>query len=330
MTFHSDQAPAAQGTLLPFGRYRFSFRLDQDARFPAETGSMFRGAFGTAFKQAVCITGMRFCDGCDYQGSCAYFRVFETEISDPGSLWFLRGIKKAPHPYLFSVHHITCTEFRRGEELEVYISLFGAQQILINAFVLAFLMMGKNGLGVNRVPFTLTKVESVTGTDLVPIYQQGGVRDGIILPVSTLSVTGTSGDFPPVVGILLKSQLTLQDSGRVISWPEKLTASHVYRSLARRFFSLAHSFGTEDTTVYLNPVPDGEPIPVLSGAKLSYDEFNRLSNRQEKKLKLGGFRGSFLISVHNALQWQLLNAGMVTAVGKNTVFGSGQYTLFTV
>lgn len=310
---------------LHYSRCTFTLRLLQDAQFPRVKGSMFRGAFGHAFRSTVCFTRMPVCNDCSLKSQCSYFRIFETEV--PGNaVWFLRGIKKTPHPFIFSTHHLGEQEYRKDDLIPIHVTIFGDPVQLFPFFTLAFLRMGDIGVSVRKHRFTLESVE-VHGYAATPLHLY---RDGKIhpLPVEMLQnipFPTQGGEYPEKVQVQLNSHLALQKAARVITRPVELTPDVLLNAMARRYYGLLHLFGNPPETGYLNPLEGAAPS--LDATNLWYDSWDRYSNRFGGKMTFGGFLGSFSINLTSPLQWQLLQACSITALGKNTVFGSGQYTL---
>lgn len=303
----------------------FTLRLNEDSIFPMVKGSMFRGAFGTAFRNTVCFTRHPVCDECPLQASCTYFTIFETEM--PGNaVWFLRGVKKTPHPFLFKTYHLDKTRYEKGELISIKVLIFGDIQLLFPFFVLSFIRMGDIGISVRRHRFTLENVTVANPNGAIEmLYHNEKILNVPADSVRTFALSDAGVEAPAQVTMQLHSHLALQREGKVITSVESVTPALLMNALARRYFGLLHLFGRPKDEIYLKPVQDTEPQIDTSG--LWYESWDRFSNRFGGKMTFGGFLGKIIIHQPTLLQYQLLTAGQVTALGKNTVFGSGQYTL---
>jgi len=310
---------------LPYMEASFTLRLNEDSVFPAIKGSMFRGAFGSAFRNTVCFTRRPECVGCPLQASCTYFTIFETEM--PGNaVWFLRGVKKTPHPFLFKTYHLDRTQYQKGELISIRVVIFGDVQLLFPFFVLSFIRMGDIGISVRRHRFTLQNVTAMNPNGAIELLYHDGTMQPVPADcIRNCSLDADAASLPDRVSLHLHSHLALQREGRVLNAVSQVTPAIVFNALARRYFGLLHLFGKPRDQVYLPPVEDTEPVLDTTG--LWYDTWDRYSNRFGGKMTFGGFMGKITIMHPTLLQYRLLIAGQVTAFGKNTVFGSGQYTL---
>ena len=67
---------------LDFAQMRLHFQARQQLRLPPYKGSTFRGAFGIAFKRAVCIVQHGDCARCLVRAQCVYPYIFDTPVDN--------------------------------------------------------------------------------------------------------------------------------------------------------------------------------------------------------------------------------------------------------
>jgi hypothetical protein len=63
---------------LAIGRYRARFITETPLVLPAYPGSVWRGAFGHALRNTLCVTRLPTCEHCELKRSCSYAYIFET------------------------------------------------------------------------------------------------------------------------------------------------------------------------------------------------------------------------------------------------------------
>ncbi|GEM_PF-3116139 len=148
---------------LRFLKLRFVLRAVTPLTLPTYKGSTFRGAFGVAFKQAVCVneSDRRACGSCSLRYGCPYPYVFDTPTSILGSR--VRGHTAAPHPFVMVPPLEHKTDYEPGEQLATDLVLIGQQATqLLNYFVYVFEWMGRRtGLGKARGRFQVEEVQTL-------------------------------------------------------------------------------------------------------------------------------------------------------------------------
>lgn len=190
---------------LVVARYELKLRARQTAQLPQFLGSMLRGAFGHALKQAVCVMPHRQCHRCMLADKCSYPYLFETPA--PAGVEHLRGQDKAPHPFILATSIINRSQktetsssgrlvtlqsltdgravrlvppgpaptdgrrrLERGDELTFGLLLMGRAIEYLPYIVFAVSEMARNGLGVDRSRFELNSVTSIKDGKRQTIY----------------------------------------------------------------------------------------------------------------------------------------------------------------
>ena len=90
----------AQEALLLYERFRFSLKVTRLMVLPPYKGSIFRGAFGGAFKRVVCAAPKADCTTCILRRQCLYVAFFEPP--PPASYPDAAKFSHAPPPYVFN------------------------------------------------------------------------------------------------------------------------------------------------------------------------------------------------------------------------------------
>jgi hypothetical protein len=83
---------------ISFASFHFHLRATTELNLPPYKGSTLRGAFGTVFKDTVCVVEHRDCDRCILKLKCAYPYIFDTPIPEGSER--MRKYERAPHPFV--------------------------------------------------------------------------------------------------------------------------------------------------------------------------------------------------------------------------------------
>jgi hypothetical protein len=309
---------------IPYLRLRVTLRALQRATLPVYKGSMLRGAFGHALRNAVCVIGpSQPCESCLLRQACYYTKLFEpfAEGEPPA---FLRGLPITPRPYIFE----PACEARHldpGDPLEFDLLLFGQATDLQLYALLAVERMAACGLGRNRAPFRLDRVlvRAPDGSWQV-VLEEGRMRGrGSTRP----SVPPTDGVNGPraVLRFLTPTRLRVEDDHvETTSFPELVDAMLCRVQEVVHFHVpgavLAESF---------------EPLLALArevrlvASSLRWHDWERFNIRQKTLMNMGGFMGSVEIEGDLAPFAPLLRAAEIIHLGRGTPFGLGRVAVET-
>lgn len=334
-----------------YARFRLEMTAVERLRLPAYKGSTFRGAFGHSFKQLVCVKRDMKCSTCLICDRCAYYYAFET----PGNA---SGYDSAPHPYIFVIEpseemQKTSEEMREmpedpqkpseepqeiyepGAELQVGLVLVGRALDYLPYFIYSFEEMGHRGLGVGRGKVALQRVIALgpEPSDDTCVYQTDTGQLEADYPVSVgapdTAAVGTR------LRLRLHTPLRLKSEGRYV---RRLSFSLLVEALFRRTSALARFHcGSELDLDYRQWIERAkgvsqqwieraEGVSVVA-TTLRWHDWERFSQRQKKKMKLGGLVGEVEFGGEWGPFLPLLRLGADLHVGKATGFGLGRYEI---
>lgn len=308
-----------------YARFRLEMTAASQLRLPPYKGSTFRGAFGHTFKRLVCVKRDLDCSTCLISDRCVYYYVFETSFSGEGEK-DSRGYTFAPHPFVIEPPEETRETYDPGAELQVGLVLVGRALDYLPYFIYAFEEMGQRGLGAGRGKTALQRVIALgpEPNDDRCIYQSGTGQLESDYPVFD------GGVGQEAVGTRLRLRLCtpvrLKSGGRYTS---RLDFTLLVRALFRRTSDLARFHcGAELNLNYRQWVECAEEVREVS-SELRWHDWERYSQRQEGRMKLGGLVGE----VEFAGEWgpflPLLRLGAALHVGKGTGFGLGRYEVLS-
>jgi hypothetical protein len=124
----------------PVARFRFAVTATTPIELPPYTGSMWRGALATAFRQSVCVPRVPSCAGCLITDFCAFFRFFEDGApADQASARF----QDTSRPYVLNLLEPGERTSQPGERLTVGLTLIGEGIDFLPYWIYAFQRAGE-------------------------------------------------------------------------------------------------------------------------------------------------------------------------------------------
>ena len=311
-------------------RYHLVLNPVTDLILPPYKGSTLRGGFGHALKRVTCMNRGEACTGCILRSKCAYSYIFETALFN-GVHGKTEG-SRLPHPFIIEPSLDGKQFYKTGDKLDFNLILVGQAIDYTPHVILAFEELGKIGIGKNRGKyedngkFKLDKVINTSCDSETIIY------DGKSHITNDPGVIDSAGFFNASPGpgcnkITLRflTPARIKYNGNFI---EDLDFAILMRNLLRRLSWLAEIHCGEkwdmDWKGIINRAEEGVRT-VNSG--LRWHDWERYSNRQEKRLKMGGFMGDITFEGELAEFLPFLRLGEYLHVGKGTVYGLGEYEI---
>ncbi|MBZ0181535.1 MAG: CRISPR system precrRNA processing endoribonuclease RAMP protein Cas6 [Melioribacteraceae bacterium] len=305
--------------------YKFKFQLEalEDMNLPKYKGSMFRGAFGTAFRRSVCVTKLKFCDNCILKSQCSYFNIFETEI--PGNnIKVLNKVKKHPHPFVLHPPLEQRREYSRGEVINLNLTIFGKYITHFPYFLLTIIKMGQSGISYKRCKLEVLNVTNLLsdhGTKI--IYKNADSK--LNTKYEPINFTNILKLFPSKnadIKLRFLTPLRIQNGSNIIYDKGLINFDLIFRNVLRRLniISKLYCDSEEEINLYL-------PDIITLENKLKLFKWERYSNRQQDKIEMNGFVGSIIFKGVSPEAVKLIKLASFMNIGKNTVFGLGEYDL---
>lgn len=306
-----------------FGCYAITVRFIEATFLPNYLGSTLRGAFGTALKTTMCGNMSRECASCRIVDRCLYAKTFEPRLFTDNTK--SRGLETSP-AYVLEPPDKAFLRLNEGESLSFNLLLFGEANLYLAFFLNAAEVMGRRGIGRRAEGngggvFMVDKVEQEQGENLfapatgqlisTPVLRQielGSFSDGEPLPLTVELLTP----------LRLKFQNKLQDT---------LPFSLLVRAALRRIYSVF--------SVYAESVPDFEYNQLIAeatqvqtgGSQLQWLDWERYSNRQKRRMLLGGMVGTVSYIAVPRIYQPILETACLLHLGKQSTFGLGKIAL---
>ena len=326
---------------IPYLRLRLTLRAEQPATLPPYQGSMLRGAFGHALRKLVCAAGpQQPCATCRLRRGCHYTRLFETFVDFIGGEPppFLRGLDTAPRPYVFEpdMAHLQGPRcYAPGDPLGFDLLLFGQATDLANWALLAVERMAEAGLGAHRARFALDRVLARDPQGSWAVLREAGRWTGRdVPPASEPPRNGLPGDR---LLLRIRTPLRLPVRGNLIRCPSPRPSPHGERGatgfsvrdlafpMVRRVLELAtfHVPGADPDWTF-RPLLEHAGTVRVAASDLRWFDWERYSNRQGRKVDMGGLLGHVELEGDLAPLAALLRTAELVHVGKGATFGLGK------
>lgn len=325
----------------------FTVRQDDRINMPEHSGSMLRGAFGTALRSLTCITDLPECKDCPLKQHCKFPRIFEMPALQLSTM-------QAVNPYVIHVpivqpipprstadrtrsgcpnHNVNndlinsrlnetkpSMVYKKGDIWQFGMTIMGAAVaetgLIVNAWKLAL----ATGLG-THAPYqkaTLLQV-SCEGDTLysLPQLSQINAQDFPLLNQNGTSGSGVfdsqiaSTDCPMQLTMQFLTPFRYQQNNRLISHPDNLDNSTFIASLYNRIRLCQDNHSPNQTwnIGYDSYYSFKKDIETLSiTVDITANHVSRRSNRQQRKMQLYGLQGNIHLTGDRATLRRLLPA----------------------
>ncbi|MBF0497396.1 MAG: CRISPR system precrRNA processing endoribonuclease RAMP protein Cas6 [Deltaproteobacteria bacterium] len=307
-----------------YGAYHFHSVFQNDASLPEYKGSTLRGALGVALKKIVCALKRQDCPDCLLRSACIYFKIFESTELDSNTLPPAKAITPT-HPFVIQPPLTTSRVFHPYEPFDFTLLLFGPANDYLPYFVYAVELMGESGLGrrqkEGRGAFQLLNITK-NGED---IFDPELNRMNFSPPEHILPDYFSAEECSRLT-IELKTPLRLKYRSGYL---DRLPFHHLIRAGLRRARALNILFGRGDPDLdYRGLISRAEAISTVD-SNLHWHDWERYSNRQQRRMKLGGLVGRITYEGPLGEFMPLIRYAERVHLGKGTSFGLGWVTILT-
>ncbi len=305
---------------MKLSKYRFIIKPQKELILPTYKGSTFRGGFGHAFKRAICTQREKECRECMLIHSCIYCYVFDTTF--PGEC---ERDEHVPHPFIIEPPLDKRRLFGTEDRLCFDLILVGRAADYIPYFILAFEKLGEMGIGQNKGKYWIEKVTSLNKDRELLIYDGSShlkydfqVIDSaeIIHDAAQLNYHQVTLRFLTPTRIKHNGKLTMNMEFEVMM-----------RNLMRRLSWLARVHCGEKWEIEWNDIIRKAREVRMVYTNLGWYDWERYSQRQGIRMKMGGFLGEIAFEGKLAEFMPWLKLGEYLHIGKGTVYGLGKYEI---
>jgi hypothetical protein len=247
-------------------------------------GSTIRGALGKALKKSVCINPKGECEGCFLASNCIYYSFYEEK-----NRFLNYRLDFNLYPEYFNFKYILF-----NEAIDKYRYLLLALESIFK----------REGIGRDREKSR--NLEILYNGEI--LYSGGDFKRVEVEPKEFTPYSSA----PYEVKLKLITPLRLKRKGRFLKSDNLDIKDILISILGKKAF-----YDKEEKGVI-------EKFPKIIDRDLVFKDFSRYSNRQNRRLKIGGVVGEMRLSDITLETYNLLKYGEITGVGKLNSFGLGK------
>ncbi len=296
---------------IPYIKLNFTLEILADTALPRTKVSALRGGLGEMLLLQNCVRD-RNCDQCFFQSDCVVWDTFYSRMERRPA--YVTG--KESVGYLIECDNYR-TAFPAGSRLGFSLILFGSAIAFFNLYLQAFVYLGMVGLGKERSRYRVLTVTNEGGEIILADecinmgnYRLQTVADYVNRRKRRCRQPGET------LQISFITPLSMKHQGEFL---QELAPEALLAGAARRLQMLNYYLGREVE----QPKP-GE-LPIATAQEVKRDTVRRYSSTSDAQVRLNGIRGSVILANVSEVCLDLLLAGELTHIGKNTSFGFGKY-----
>lgn len=295
-----------------YSKLKFILKIERDCSLPSFKNSALRGGMGKMLMEFSCF-GNGNCNECNYKDDCMVDKVMYSKLKYKPQ--FIANDKSVGYI-------IDCVdkriEFKKGDELKFNLILFGDTIDFASNFIYAFDVLGRKGLGKYNNKYSIKNVLNENG---INVLTDGRIlKNNIIIKYVSEYIQERKKQLQnlPTLMINFISPFRYKVDGHYTS---NISINDIKLALNRRMSILNGYEGIENK----DNIESGNTI--ITSSQLRWSENKRYSSRQKESMKLGGVEGNIFLNIENEEFLDLLIAGELVHIGKNTSFGLGKYIL---
>lgn len=310
----------------------FVIKFEEETKLVREKVSAIRGGIGEMLLRANCIAN-RQCGACGFRDECIVQRTMYSRFEK---------LPESVHEG-DSVGYVLCCadrreEFAAGDCLEFTLTLFGRTIVYFSQYLNAVYALGQNGLGSHGSRFRVLSVRNLYGQSVLDgknVYMERyrwetlgeyvDYRKKKLL--QRMHGQDRSGNMEPFkLSLVFETPLCLKYRGQ---FQQSFEGEALSAGLMRRLWILScfeNVIGEEGGGYKLFQPPE-QPVLAVRLQWARQKEVSRYSSRHGQNIMLKGIVGKADLADISDEWLDLLLAGEVAQVGKNTSFGFGKYHL---
>ncbi len=313
------QAVAAPGNLkFELLAFRFQFKARDSVYFPpGKSGNVVRGAFGTIFKQIVCMDRCHDSRTCEVRATCPYARIFEPVATTEGP----SGLHDWPRPFVFRAAHLDGQTIEPGRGFHFDVHLFDLKEPAIVYFVLAFAQLCSEGIGPRRGRANLVRVDQLdsNGKPAACVYNGTTFLMTELLAPLELTLDG-AGEPASKVVVKFVTPTELKHGQLLATRPE---FDVLFGRIRDRLSTLRALYGGGALEIDFKAMGERAAQVKMTRSQLNFSEAERRSAKTGERHPLGGFVGEAEYEGEIGEFLPYLRAAKWIGVGRQTVWGKG-------
>lgn len=261
---------------------------------------------------------------CGVSNRCIYSYIFETSISQ-----IINGKQKhteLPHPFIIEPSFDKKRYYTPDDRLLFNLILVGRAVEYIRDIISAFEELGRIGIGKDKGIYRIEKVIKINKDNKICIYIDSSyIKDECLMIDSTDLIKKTSQLNYQQITLNFLTPTRIKYQGKLII---DIDFEIIIKNLLRRLSWLAEIHCDEKWDMDWQGIISRakEQVSTINSNLYWYD-WERYSQRQVKKMKMGGFVGEATFSGDISEFLPFLKLGEYLHIGKGTVYGLGKYEI---
>lgn len=296
-------------------KLQFKVRFLEDCKLYMHKASAIRGGIGEMLLRANCVR-KRDCEKCDFSRECIVQKIMYSQFENRPE--FMSNGDSVG--YVVECENYQ-EEFYIGDELVFRLLLFGNNIVYFNQYMQALYALGQNGLGKDMAKFEIVEVKNSRGKSILKdnhiymqFYEIENLKEYIKSRREQIQKRGMQGK------ICFRTPLTQKYQGNFL---KEFEMPAIVKSIQRRVYILNSYEGHDVEEWYKREYPS----PNIYSQTQKSISVRRYSNRKDTAMYLKGIVGQIQLAEIPEEVLDLLLAGELLHIGKNTSFGFGKYVL---
>jgi hypothetical protein len=297
---------------IDFLRLEIAIKIQEHTILPMHKESAIRGGMGRVLKKEYCKTNAE-CDGCPHRVSCVYANTLYSNFEIKPSFV---TIGESAGFVLVCMNHEEI--FGPGDMVLFSMTLFGKTVIYLKEIVRAIIQYGQSGIGKFDGKYELDKI---TGSDGQVLYMNHRfTKEEIGKQTIREYVMRRKENNDMFQLIRFVTPCTIKHEGKYL---KEFHMQPVINNLCRRIYMLNCFMGNDYSLDY----PPEEDMPIVVKQYTVEKEVRRFSNHTNSGMVLRGIEGIVWLYDIQEYILDILLAGEIIHIGKNTRFGFGKLLL---
>lgn len=286
-----------------------NLKFVDDSILPSIKTSALRGGLGQMLLINNCIKDRR-CNTCQLKHTCVFKNIFNREIHK-----FSEKSEETSSASFIIRCDNTKKKIKKNEIISFEITVFQDSIALLPMLFEAIDQLGEFGLGSKGNQFVLEGIYNINGE----LVYRDGRRNNSKIVISTINdyVVTRKKELFNIKGIEFITPFRIKRNGK---FAKDVNEDMLVRAIIRRLETLKNFVGES-----IEIEEDKISISFDYNSLVWIDDFERYSSKQDTYMTFGGLKGEIRFLNTNNLMNELLIAGELIALGKNTAFGLGKY-----
>jgi hypothetical protein len=299
---------------------RFTFSAIDSIVFPPwKAADTLRSGLGHAFRRTGCVLSCSDPATCDFGRTCPYLRIFRPKLLSAGP----SGLADRPRPFVIRARHLNGCTIPAGDCFHVDIHLFLIDEDAVECLVLAVAELAHLGIGLShrRAVLSEVAVSNLNGAILSNVYRDRKLLHNELPCPECLQLQAA-----PVsvrrVQIEFLTPTELKNNGVIVQEPQFPV---LFSRLRDRISALQRFYGRGLISVDFRPVATRSKCIRLA----RWDGHHLTIERRtaHRSYPIGGSIGIAEYEGELSEFLPYLEIGRWTGVGRQTVWGKGEFTV---